>query len=304
MFRRPRDPMSGRRAEHRRVAATSAAGRVTWISQTFPRRAAVMAAAIFMLPAAAALTAPAPAAADPALGVSYPAPQLEAQANWRGTCPPSWKPLQVGPPFVPAPAAGLMCSNYGAQLSETDGALRVVVWKSVSRSVFVPQLQGPYWSLPEGAGQWAATIRATGSPRFIELDLPVRSQDGQDERRLRMSLDATAAPVKLPSGYARDMWAWGPCPIPELAELWPDGCPTAPSQPSEAGGFFFLYTGSRSYWPAEAVGSLDGESFGPASITEVRTATGTLMCGGKGELFEIVCLTPENWGFGEMPTEP
>jgi hypothetical protein len=142
------------------------------------------------------------------------------------------------------------------------------------------------------------------SPRFIELDLPVRSQDGQDERRLRMSLDATAAPVKLPSGYARDMWAWGPCPIPELAELWPDGCPTAPSQPSEAGGFFFLYTGSRSYWPAEAVGSLDGESFGPASIAEVRRATGTLMCGGKGELFEIVCPTPENWGFGEMPTEP
>jgi hypothetical protein len=56
--------------------------------------------------------------------------------------------------------------------------------------------------------------------------------------------------------------------------------------------------------PAEAVGSLDGKSFGPASIAEVRTATGTLMCGGKGELFEIVYLTPENWGFGEMPTEP
>lgn len=51
------------------------------------------------------------------------------------------------------------------------------------------------------------------------------------------------------------------------------------------------------------MGSLDGESFGPASIAEVRTATGTLFCGGKGELFETVCLNPENWGFGEMPTE-
>lgn len=264
----------------------------------------MMAAAIFWLPAAATLIAPAPAAADPALGVSFPAPPLEAQASWRGTCPPSWKPFQVGPPFIPAPAAGLMCSNYEAQLSETDGVLTVRVSKSVSRSVFVPQLQGPYWSRSEDAGQWAATVRATGSSRFIELDMPVRSQDGQDERRLRLSLDATAAPIKLPSGYAHDMWAWGPCPTPELAELWPNGCPTTTSQPSEAGGFFFLYTGSRSYWPAEAVGSLDGESFGPASIAEVRTATGTLICGGKGELFEIVCLNPENWGFGEMPTEP
>jgi hypothetical protein len=268
------------------------------------RRRAVAAAAVFLMPVPAALITAAPAAADPAWGVSFPAPALEAQANWRGTCPPSFKPFQVGPPFVPASAVGLECSRYSAQLSETaDGALNIYVSKTVAHSVFVPQLQGPYWSLPQTIGQWRATARATGSPRFIELDLPVRSEDGQNGR-LRLSLDATAAPIKLPSGYARDMWAWAPCPTPELAELWPDGCPTAPSQPSEAGGFFFLYTGSRSIWPAEAVGSLDGETFGPASIAEVRTATGELTCGGKGELFEIVCLNPENWGFGEMPTLP
>ena len=258
--------------------------------------------------APAALIAAAPAAAEPALGISFAAPPLQADAEWSGTCPLSWKPLQAGPPFVPAPEAGLTCSRYLAQLSETaDGAITVVVDTYVSHSVFVPQLQGPYWSRPQNTGEWTGTARATGSPRHIYLDLPVRSKDGQ-ERRLRLSLGATTAPQKLPSGYDDDVWAWTVCPTPELAEFWDDGpCPTAPSHPSEPGGslggFFVLNTGSRSSWLADPVGSLDEESFGPG-LANVRTATGATWCGGKGEIFYDVCLFPEDWQHGEMPTEP
>lgn len=273
------------------------------MSRMFARRAAVMAAVVFGAPALGALIAAAPAAAEPALGITFASPPLEAQADWRGTCPLAWKPFQAGPPFVPAPEAGLTCSRYSAQLSETaDGAITVRVLTLVSHSVFVPQLQGAYWSLPLVTGQWTGTARSTGSSRYIDLDVPVRSEDGR-ERRLRLSLDATAAPSKLPSGYAHDVWAWAPCPSIELAELWGGSCPMAASHPSEAGGFFVLYTGSRSSWPADPVGSLDGESFGPG-FAEVRTATGETVCGGKGEIFYAVCPFPEDWQHGEMPTEP